>query len=196
MEHQLMSTVDWSWKLAEAAERIRTRYAHIGSKTGAPFLAIVYPPEAQAAVFKEWHVQLDGLKPEFDVRSIDLLQVTHRVVAGLGAPNVVEALRHPMPGSDPLADLNTMWAKAIVEGVRQAFAQAGSGAGKPAVSLERCASLHPVMGPSDMMRALWGGDSKILEGPVIVLIPGSVVGPRTYEFLDIGTEFMYRGDLI
>ena len=45
-----MSTVDWRWKLGEAAERIRTRYARIGSKTGAPFLAIVYPPEAQAAV--------------------------------------------------------------------------------------------------------------------------------------------------
>ena len=196
MGHPIMSTVDWSWKLAEAAERIRTRYAHIGSKTGAPFLAIAYPQEAQSTVFKEWHVQLDGLKPEFDVRSIDLLQITHQVVTELGAPNVVEALRHPMPGSDPLNDLSTMWSRAIAEAVRQAFAAAGSGGGKPAVSLERCAALHPVMGPSDMMRALWGSDSKILAGPVIVLIPGAVVGPRTYEFLDIRTEFMYRGDLI
>ena len=191
-----MSMVDWSWKLGEAAERIRTRYAHIGSKTGAPFLAIVYPPDAQAAVFKEWHVLLDGLKPEFDVRSIDLLQITHKVVTELGGPNVVEALRHPMPGSDPLNDLNTMWAKAIAEAVRQAFAQAGSGGGKAAVSLERCAALHPVMGPRDMMHALWGSDSQTLQGPVIVLIPGTVVGPRTYEFLDIRSEFMYRGDLI
>jgi len=191
-----MSTVDWRWKLGEAAERIRTRYARIGSKTGAPFLAIAYPPEAQAAVFKEWHVQLDGLKPEFDVRSIDLLPITHRVIEEIGAPNVVEAMQRPMPGSKPLNDLNTMWAKAIAEAVRQAFTQGGSKGGKPAVSLERCAALHPVMGPRDMMHSLWGSDQQFLDGPVIVLIPGTVVGPRTYEFLDIRTEFMYRGDLI
>lgn len=191
-----MSMVDWRWKLAETAERIRTRYAHIGSKTGAPFLAVVYPPEAQAAVFKEWHVQFEGLRPDFDVRSIDLLQVTHRVVGELGAANVVEALRRPMPGSDPLSDLHAMWAAAVAEAVQGVFAAAGAGGGKPAVSLERCAALHPVMGPGEMMRALWGSDSKILAGPVIVLIPGAVVGPRTYEFLDIRTEFMYRGDLI
>ena len=191
-----MSTVDWRWKLAEAAERIRTRYAHIGSKTGAPFLAIVYPPEAQDAVFKEWHVQLDGLKPEYDVRSIDLLHVTHRVITDIGTSNVVETLRRPMPGSDPLNDLHTMWARAIAEAVRQAFAEADCGGSKPAVSLERCAALHPVMGPSDMMRALWGSEPQVLTGPVIVLIPGVVAGPRTYEFLDIRTEFMYRGDMI
>jgi hypothetical protein len=52
------------------------------------------------------------------------------------------------------------------------------------------------MGPRDMMHALWGSDSQTLQGPVIVLIPGTVVGPRTYEFLDIRSEFMYRGDLI
>jgi len=191
-----MSTVDWKWKLGEAAERIRTHYDHIGSKTGAPFLAIVYPPEAQAAVFKEWHVQLAGLKPELDVRSIDLLLTTHHVIEELGAPNVVQALQEPMPGANPLNDLSTMWAKAIAAAVRQAFAEAASQSGKPAVSLERCAALHPVMGPRDMMQSLWASDQQFLDGPVVVLIPGTVVGPRTYEFLDIRTEFMYRGDLM
>ena len=38
---------DWEWKLREAVERLRTRYEHIGRKTGAPFLAIVYPPEVE-----------------------------------------------------------------------------------------------------------------------------------------------------
>ena len=191
-----MSTVDWRWKLGEAAERIRTRYDRIGSKTGAPFLAIAYPPEAQAAVFKEWHVQLAGLKPEFDVRSIDLLQTTHQVIEELGALNVVETLKCPMPGSHPLDDLNNMWTKAIADVVRQAFAEASCKGDKPAVSLERCAALHPVIGPREMMHSLWDSEQQYLHGPVIVLIPGTVVGPRTYEFLDIRTEFMYRGDLI
>ena len=39
-----MSKVDWEWKIREAVERIKTRYDHIGRKTGAPFLALVYPP--------------------------------------------------------------------------------------------------------------------------------------------------------
>ena len=46
--------VDWSWKLREALERVKTRYDHIGRKTGDSFLAVIYPPEAEAAVLKEW----------------------------------------------------------------------------------------------------------------------------------------------
>ena len=191
-----MSAVDWRWKLGEAAERVRTRYGRIGSMTGAPFLAIVYPPEAQKAVLEEWHLQLEGLRPEIAARSLDLLTITHQVVRDLGTESVVEALHHPMPGSDPLNDLHTMWAKAIAGAVRQAFTETGDPGGKPAVSLERCAALHPVMGPREMMHTLWGDESKILAGPVIVLVPGTVTGPRTYEFLDVRTEFMYRGDLI
>ena len=52
-----MSSHDWRWKIGEAIERIRTRYDYIGRKTGAPFLALVYPPEAEPAVLKEWHTQ-------------------------------------------------------------------------------------------------------------------------------------------
>ena len=33
-----MTEVDWGWKLREATERVRTRYEHIGRKTGAAFL--------------------------------------------------------------------------------------------------------------------------------------------------------------
>ena len=46
---------DWRRKIAEAAERVRTRYGHIGRKTGAPFLAVVYPPEVESAALREWH---------------------------------------------------------------------------------------------------------------------------------------------
>ena len=41
---------DWQWKLREAVDTIKARYDQIGRKTGAPFLAVVYPPEAEAAV--------------------------------------------------------------------------------------------------------------------------------------------------
>ena len=52
----MIGQVDWQWKLREAVDTIRARYDQIGRKTGAPFLAIVYPPEAEAAVLKEWRV--------------------------------------------------------------------------------------------------------------------------------------------
>ena len=42
----------------EAIERIRSRYEHIGRKTGAPFLAVVYPAELETAVLKEWQRHL------------------------------------------------------------------------------------------------------------------------------------------
>jgi hypothetical protein len=51
----MSQTVDWGWKLREAVERLKTQYDHIGRKTGARFLGIVYPLEAEAAALKEWH---------------------------------------------------------------------------------------------------------------------------------------------
>jgi len=57
-----MSASDWRWKIGEVAERLRTRYEHIGRKTGAPFLALVYPPEAEASVLREWHTVADSLR--------------------------------------------------------------------------------------------------------------------------------------
>lgn len=191
-----MTSGDWQWKLSEASDRIRTRYSHIGSKTGAPFLAIAYPPAAQSAVLKEWHVLTQALQPEFDIRSIDLLEVTQRALEDVGVANVAETLKQPMPGSDPLSELHELWATVIVELVHQTFEEAKTSTGRPVVSLERCAALHPVMGPSEMMRALWGRGSERPPGPVIVLIPGTVVAPRKYEFLGTRSEFMYRGDLL
>ena len=61
-----MTNPDWREKLQEGIERVRTRYDTIGRKTGAPFLAIVYPPEAEVAVFKEWRTLVSSLEAEFD----------------------------------------------------------------------------------------------------------------------------------
>ena len=109
----MSESVDWGWKLREGVERLKTQYDQIGRKTGAPFLGIVYPPEAEAAVLKEWHIMATSLKPEFDIRTIDVLAVTRGVIDELGGQNVVEAMADPMPGANPEAELGTMWVTAL-----------------------------------------------------------------------------------
>lgn len=189
-----MIAQNWKWKISEAIERIRTRYHHIGRKTGAPFLAIVYPPEAEAAVLKEWHDQVAGLQPDFDVRIVDVLEVTQRVISDIGAENVVSSLKDPMPGSDPQAELGNIWISSVANAVCGRLSQPG--AGKPVVSLERLAALYPACGPREVMQQLWGSAELTLDGPVVVLIPGYIDGTRTYSFLGEKVEFMYRGDLL
>src|SRR5262245_21947 len=103
---------DWEWKLREATERIRTRYEHIGRKTGATFLAIVYTPESERAVLREWHTLAKTLEPEFCIRTVDVLDVTARIVEEFGARALVESMSDPMPGSDPTTELGSMWTTA------------------------------------------------------------------------------------
>ena len=79
-----MTNVDWGWKLREAVERIKTAYAHIGRSSGAPILAIVYPPDQEIAVLKEWHTLTASLGSSFDVRTIDALEVTSMAVQEFG----------------------------------------------------------------------------------------------------------------
>ena len=184
---------DWRWKIGEAVERIRTRYDHIGRKTGAPFLALLYPPELEAAVLREWRTQASSLTPDFDLRTIDVLAVTQAALADLGAENVVDALANPMPGSDPVVELGHHWVDAVARHVRERFHDPK---GRPVVVMERVAALYPVAGPRDVMQQLWDSAQSALDGPVIVLVPGSVRSARTYTFLDVRNEFMYRGDLL
>lgn len=184
---------DWRWKIGEAIERIRTRYDHIGRKTGAPFLAIVYPPELEVVALREWRSQVSGLAPDFEVRTVDVLAVTQAALSDLGSENVVEALANPMPGSDPVVELGHHWVDAVARHVRERFE---APTGRPVVSVERLAALYPVAGPRDVMQQLWDSAQSALDGPVVVLIPGTVRGPRTYSFLDLRNEFMYRGDLL
>ena len=186
--------VDWSWKLREALERIKTRYDHIGRKTGAPFLAVVYPPEAETAVLKEWKTLIGTLGPEFDVHTIDVLEVTSVVIDELGVDNIVEVLANPMPGASPEAELGSMWAAALAARVKEL--SVGRGAGKPVVVLERLAALYPATSPRAVMQNLWDSEQEALEGPVIVLVPGTLVEARVYRYLDQREEFMYRGDIL
>src|ERR1035441_36793 len=49
-----MPSFDWKWKISEAVDRLRSRYDLIGRNTGAPFLALIYPPETEKAFEGEW----------------------------------------------------------------------------------------------------------------------------------------------
>lgn len=190
------SASDWRWKLREAIERIRTRYEHIGRKSGAPFLAVVYPPEAERAVLREWRTLSGTLAPEFDIRTVDVLEITSGVVRRFGAEALVEAMTDPMPGSDPESELGMMWIAAVAAAVRQAALRPGEG--RLVVVLEHLAALYPASGPRALMQALWEGDRATLEGPIVLLIPGVLVEARVYQFVGDAakTEFMYRGDIL
>ena len=189
-----MNSTDWRWKIGEAIERIRSRYVHIGRKTGAPFLAIIYPPEAELAFMNEWHTLTDSLRPDFEVRTVNVLDVTQDLTSDIGVTEIVDSLIDPMPGSDPEAELGNMWVTSVANAVRESLAT--EGVGKPVVSVERLAALYPVAGPRDLMQRLWDSAQASLDGPVIVLIPGTITEPRTYRFLSKRTEFMYRGDVL
>lgn len=185
---------DWEWKLREATERLRTRYEHIGRKTGAPFLAIVYPPEVERSVLKEWHTLATTLEPELSVRTVDVLDVTSRIVSQFGPESIVASMKDPMPGSDPTSELGSMWTSAVASSVREAAKKSGSG--RPVVVLERLAALYPASGPRAVMQTLWDSEHAALDGPIVLLMPGVMVEARVYRFVGQIEEFMYRGDIL
>jgi hypothetical protein len=146
------------------------------------------------AVLKEWRTQCSTMAGDIDVRAIDVMDETQRVVSEIGAANIVASMADPMPGSDPQSELGELWITAIADVVKRRLSD--DGGKKPVVSLERMAALYPAAGPRDVMQRLWDSTQSELSGPVVVMIPGRVVGPRTYRFLGIRDEFMYRGDLL
>ena len=186
--------IDWQWKLREAVDTIKARYDQIGRKTGAPFLAIVYPPEAEEAVFKEWHVLISTLSPEFDVRIVDVLETTAAAVDELGCENIVDAMASPMPGSNPQTELAVLWINAVAARVKDLTTQ--SARGRLVITLQALAALYPVAGPRDVMQQLWDSDDAVANVPVIVLIPGTLRQRKVYSFLNCRDELMYRGDIL
>lgn len=182
-----MTILDWRWKIGETTERLRTRYGLLGRKTGAPFLALVYPHEAETAVLNEWHAQSDALRPDIDVRTINVLEVTQRVLSEIGTAHVVAALVDPMPGSDAQSELGHLWVHAVTGAVRSRLAEPGNG--KPVVSLEQVAALYPAATPRDVMQTLWDSAQSTLECPVVIFIPGILKASRTYSFLGQNSNF-------
>jgi len=185
---------DWSWTIREAVERLKSRYEYIGRKTGAPFLALIYPPEVEAAFLKECKTQFGALGPEYDVRYVDVLESTMAVVDELGGGNIVGAIAEPMPGSSPETELGTMWVNSLVHTVKERAKQNGDEKG--VVVLERLAALYPATGPRALMQSMWDSEQSSLDCPVVVLIPGTLVESRVYSYLNKRVEFMYRGDIL
>jgi hypothetical protein len=186
-------THDWRWKIDEALKRIQDRYAYIGSKTGASLLALVYPPEAETAVFHEWAAQSARLSAHYDLQTIDVLAVTSQVVAELGSEQIVAALADPMPGSNPEAELGKMWVTAVCRQIHAFLDQ--SRKERPVAVLQNVAALYPAATPRILLQTLWD-NPKPLRGPVIIFIPGQLVETRVYTFMNKETELMYRGDII
>jgi len=184
---------DWRWKIDEAVKRIQERYAYIGSKTGAAFLAIVYPPKAETAVFHEWAAQTARLGPQYDLHTIDVLAVTVAKVAEFGSEHIVASIFNPMPGSNPKADLGKMWITAVFEQIHAFLDQ--SQKERPVAVLQNVAALYPATTPRALLQALWD-NPKPLRGPIIIFIPGQLVETRVYTFMNKETELMYRGDII
>ena len=188
------SSIDWSWKLREAIDRIKNNYEHIGRSTGAPFLAIVFPPEYEKAVIKEWHALTGMLSAEFNLVHLNILDITMKVVTELGVENIVETIVNPMPGSDPESELATMWLSAIVDEIKTNIPTHDEK--RLVIVLEQVAALYPACGPRSMMQALWDANDLDLENPVVLFIPGRLVEPRVFEFLGRSRELMYRGDIL
>jgi hypothetical protein len=186
-------THDWRWKIDEAIKRIQERYAYVGSKTGAALLAVVYPPETETAVLHEWAAQTARLGSEYDLQTIDLLAITLAVTADLGSDQIVAAIADPMPGSKPEADLGREWVRAIVAQIHDRLDQ--SQKERPVAILQNVAALHPATTPRALLQALWD-NPKPLRGPAVIFIPGQLVEPRVYSFLNKENELMYRGDII
>lgn len=190
-----MTEVDWGWKLREAVDRIRTAYAHIGRSSGAPILAIVYPPEQEIAVLKEWHTLMTSLAGSFDVRPVDVLEMTMRVVDEFGVDTIVSNFADPMPGSDPQAELGRQWVDRIAAQIHELSAHT-SGEPLPLVVVERTAALYPAATPRSVMQAVWDTEKASLDTVVVFLIPGTLIQPRVYSFVNRREEFMYRGDVL
>jgi hypothetical protein len=190
-----MTEVDWGWKLREAVDRIKTAYAHIGRSSGAPILAIVYPPEQEIAVLREWHTLMASLAGSFDVRTIDALDSTMQVVDEFGVDTIVSNFDEPMPGSDPQAELGHRWVDRIAEQVHALSTRSSDGP-LPLVIVERLAALYPAAGPRAVMQAIWDTEKASLDTVVVFLVPGTLLQPRVYSFLNRREEFMYRGDVL
>jgi len=136
---------DIYWKIKEAAARIKDRYHFIGHQTGAPFLAIVFPLEAELWTMKEWRAQAGIFADQYDLICIDLLEITTRSCDQLGIENIIAALEDPMPGPDPEGELANLWIAEIVAAIKKELALHQ---GKPPVLvIEKTAALYPVAGP-------------------------------------------------
>jgi hypothetical protein len=46
------------------------------------------------------------------------------------------------------------------------------------------------------MQQLWDSGQGVVNSPIVVLIPGTLVERKVYRFLNCRDELMYRGDIL
>jgi hypothetical protein len=46
------------------------------------------------------------------------------------------------------------------------------------------------------MQAVWDTEKASLDTVVVFLVPGTLIQPRVYSFVNRREEFMYRGDVL
>lgn len=185
---------EWNKTLCEGVGRLQTRYDQIGRKTGAPFLAIVYPLELEKQVLKEWDTLVKSLGEEYQVITLDILEITHTITSQIGMDTILESMKDPEPGCDPERELGNLWLSGLQEQIESAFRIRN--VKKPVIVLKHLAALYPAAGPQILMQRLWDSSQNALEGPVVLLIPGTLIEPRRYSFLNVRDEFMYRGEIL
>ncbi|KAF5051995.1 hypothetical protein DSECCO2_413260 [anaerobic digester metagenome] len=185
---------NWHWAIDEAMNAITTRYDAIGRTTGVPFLAIIYPPGEERGFWHELEVRLNALSPGIESRYVDLLGLTTRVIEETGIDQVVEVLEDPFLATQAESDLARLWLDAVRDEVRATGEM--TGVGRPIIVIKGSAALFPVAGPFMLMQTLWNDEASRLACPILIPIPGSRSGPRSYRFLDRIDELMYRGDLL
>ena len=163
-------------------------------------MAIVYPPEEEIAFQKEWQALQGMLIPDMEIIPVNILEVTISALSDLGTENIVDALQEPMPGSNPQAELGNLWVQAVVDIVKERATTAVQNTIHPPhrliVVLQNIAALYPASSPRALMQAFWDRSDLPFDGPVVLFIPGKLVEPRVYEFLNQVREFMYRGDIL
>lgn len=185
---------DIAWKIKEAASRIKERYDFIGHQTGAPFLAIVFPIEAELWTMNEWRAQAGVFADQYDLIYLNLLEITTRCNNRLGVENIIAAQDDPMPGANPDAELANLWISEIIATMQTRLSEHQ---GKPpVVVIEKTSTLYPVSGPRFLLQQLWDIHSQIIHCPVVVFIPGRLLERRVYLFMNTKEEFMYRGDIL
>jgi hypothetical protein len=136
-----------------------------------------------------------SLAGSFDVRPVDVLDITMSVVDEFGVEAIVSNFEDPMPGSDPQAELGRQWVDKIAARIHELSARS-PGAPLPLIVVERTAALYPAATPRSVMQAVWDTEKAALDTVVVFLVPGTLLQPRVYSFVNRREEFMYRGDIL
>ncbi len=99
-----------------------------------------------------------------------------------------------MIGENPHTALGKIWEKAVIDRTIT-ICNEKTGTKKPVIFMTKLSALHPASSPETILQILWENIDK-LTAPVVLFLPGTPQGTRTYLYLDKKKEYVYRGDII